>query len=172
MTRLISTEKNLPWIEAESIFELFLSDEMPPTHECSSVYAFVFKEGSLLQTDLREGERPARQLDIPGGHIDPDETPEEAVIRETFEETGVRIQEPQLVAYAKVTIISEKPANYRYAYPVSYILFYKADSYEEFPFDGNQEVHDRVWLSQSEFENSLWCRENRVLVAEVLKMGQ
>lgn len=171
MIRLISTEKNLPWIEAESTLEMFISDEMPPAHECSSVYAFVFKESALLQTDLREGERPIRQLDIPGGHIDPGETPEEAVIRETLEETGVRIEQPRLIAYAKVTIDSGKPENYRYAYPVSYILFYKADAYKELPFEGNEEVYGRVWLPKDEYESSLWCRENRTLVAEVLDMS-
>jgi 8-oxo-dGTP diphosphatase len=171
MKRLISTEKNLPWIETESILETFISDEMPPIDECSSAYAFVLKNKELLQTELREGERPLRQLDIPGGHIDSEETPEEAVMRETFEETGVQIQEPRLVAYSKITIVSEKPDNYQYPYPVSYMLFYKSDAYEEFPFEGNKEVHGRVWLPEEEFERSEWCKENRVLVAEVLKLG-
>lgn len=169
MARLINMESNLPWIEADSLLETFLTDEMPPIKECSAAYVFVFKDGALLQTELQEGERPQRQLDIPGGHIDENETPEDAAIRETFEETGVLIQQPKLVAYSKVSISSEKPERYRYPYPASYMLFYKTDSFEEFPFNGNEEVHGRVWLPVNESEKSEWCVKNRTLLTEILK---
>ena len=34
---------------------------------------------------------------LPGGHIDPGEKPEEAVVRELFEETGFKCQSPKLI---------------------------------------------------------------------------
>ena len=37
--------------------------------------------------------------DLVGGHVDPDETPEQAVVRECAEEIGVRIHDPRPVAY-------------------------------------------------------------------------
>ncbi len=166
---LISKETNLPWIETDSVLETYIASEMPPIELCSSAYAFVFKNGALLQTELREGERPLRQLDIPGGHIDEGETPEEAVIRETFEETGARIKIRGLVAYSKVTVTSSCPTNYRYPYPISYMLFYEAEVEEETDFKGNEEVHGRVWLLPEEFHRSEFCIKNKALLTKVME---
>ena len=170
--KLISKETDLPWIEAGSVLETYIASEMPPIELCSSAYAFVFKNGAFLQTELREGERPVRQLDIPGGHVDEGETPEEAVIRETFEETGVRIKVRDLVAYSRVTITSDCPANYRYPYPISYILFYEGVVKEETDFKGNEEVHGRVWLLPEEFHRSEFCIKNKALLTKVMESLQ
>lgn len=106
MRRLLYTQNDIFWLpkDLKAEVETYLSDEFPPLELCPSAYALVFKDGVMLQTDLREGERPTRTLDIPGGHIDAGETPEQSLIRETFEETGVHIQKPKLVAYKKIII--------------------------------------------------------------------
>ena len=170
MKTLLKSETNVPWLEVDAIVETYISDELPPMIEYTSAYAIVFNDnGKLLQTDLRKGERPERQLDIPGGHIDGKETSEQTAIRETFEETGVIIKSLQLVAHVKITIISPKPDNYRYPYPVSYMLFYRSEAFEETEFNGNDEVHGRVWLSECEFEKSDWCNNNKELLAAIME---
>ena len=168
MPKPICTQENVSWLPTGSTVEWYLSGELPPLSECSSVYAFVFKDGSMLQTELREGERETRQLDIPGGHIETGETPEQAVERETFEETGVKVKVQKLVAHGKVTIHIPKPENYKYPYPTSYMLFYICDVLEELPFDGNEDTHGRVWLAPSEFEKSKWCIENKILLDAIM----
>lgn len=168
MKKLLFTEKNVYWIEGENVVETYLADELPNINDCTSSHAIVFKDGALLHTELRKGERSARMLDIPGGHLDEGETLEHAVVRETFEETGVYIKVIKLVGYIKVTVISPKPEGYRYPYPVSYMAFYLCEVVEETPFDGNEDTHGRVWLMPLEFEKSEWCRSNKKLLEEIL----
>jgi 8-oxo-dGTP pyrophosphatase MutT (NUDIX family) len=166
--KLIQTEKNIPYIRGESVVETYLADVLPDVDNCPSAYALVFKDGALLLTDLREGERPTRGLDIPGGHVDEGETPEESVVREAFEETGVRVKVIKLVAYKRVTILSSKPENYRYPYPISYMAFYLCEALEETPFEGNEDTHGRVWLKKEYFNESDWCVRNKIFLDAVI----
>lgn len=171
MQKLLYTQKDIYWLPKvlEPEIETYLSDELPPLELCASVQAFVFKDGAFLQTDLREGERDIRRLDIPGGHMDPGETPEEAVVRETFEETGVHVDNPRLVAYKKIVANGPKPEEYKYLYPISHMLFYVCDFVEETDFDGNDDTHGRVWLQAGEYEKSEWGLNEKALINEVLK---
>lgn len=57
-----------------------------------SAYAIVIHEGNLLTT------RQYKALHLPGGGLDKGETPEEAVVREVQEETGLIVRNPKLVA--------------------------------------------------------------------------
>lgn len=54
-----------------------------------SVSALIFDDADRLLM-LRSSERETWML--PGGAVDPDEHPEAAVVRETFEETGLRVR--------------------------------------------------------------------------------
>jgi 8-oxo-dGTP pyrophosphatase MutT (NUDIX family) len=161
--------QNVDWVKEENTIEVHLADSIPSIEDCASVYAFVFKDGKFLQTELRKGERPIQRLDIPGGHVDEGETLEQAVIRETFEETGVIVKVRKFVAYKKVTLKGAKPENYRYPYPTSYMGFYICDVVEELPFEGNEETLGRVWLDPNDFATSPWCIENKILFDEILK---
>ena len=171
MKKLIGTQHEIFWLpkDLNATVETYLSDELPPLELSPSSYAFVFKDGALLQTDLREGERPMRTLDIPGGHIDAGEDPEQSVVRETFEETGVHVQMPKFVAYKKITIAGEKPQGYRYPHPVSYMLYYLCKVAEETTFEGNEDTHGRVWLEPEEYEKSPFYLNEKVLVDEIVK---
>lgn len=170
MPKLLLIENNLPWIEGQSVVKTYLSDTLPSVELCASAYAIVFHNTTLLQTELREGERPTKLLDIPGGHIDFGESPEDAVKRETFEETGIRVKVDRLVGYMEVTITSEKSESYRYPYPTSYMLFYFCEVVEETQFDGNDETHGKVWLSPVDFDKSEWCRKKKILLEAVLHL--
>ncbi len=169
MKKLLCTQKDISWLPPDTIVETYLCEEAPPVELCPTAYAFVFKDGALLQTDLREGERPKRTLDIPGGHLDEGETIEDSLIREVFEETGVRVKNPKLVAYKEITTYSPKPEGWKYPYPVGYMPFYICEIAEETPFEGNHEVHGRVWLKPGEYEKSPWYVSEKILVDTVVK---
>lgn len=166
MKKLINTQTDIFWLpkDLNATVETYLTDELPPLELCPSAYAFVFKDGALLQTDLRAGERPTRTLDIPGGHIDTGESPEQSVTRETFEETGVHIKNVRLVAVKKITIAGVKPEGYRYPHPISYMLYYLGQVSEETAFEGNEDTHGRAWLQPSEYTKSLFCQTEKILI--------
>jgi ADP-ribose pyrophosphatase YjhB (NUDIX family) len=55
----------------------------------------------LLRRSFTDPSRPG-EWDHPGGHIDPGETPEQAAVREVWEESGLRIRPEQLQFVRKV----------------------------------------------------------------------
>ena len=166
---LYSATDKVHWLPKNTLVETYLCDELPPLELCPSAYAIVFKNRALLQSDLREGERPIRMLDVPGGHVDEGETPDVCAVREAFEETGVRVTNPRLVAYKKITHQDPKPEGWRYPYPTGYMLFYLCEVLEETPFDGNDDTHGRVWLESNEYEKSPWYVGDKVMVDEIIK---
>lgn len=172
MQKFIVKMKDLHWVDNKNYqVELYYSDELPEPSLCTSAYSLVFKNNLLLQTELKEGERPDRRLDIPGGHIDEGETLEQTVIRETHEETGVCVYNPRLIAYLKVTCLKPKPENFKYPYPISYLVYYLCDIENEEEFNGNDDAHGRVWLAPEDFDKSIWCRENKILLEEAIKQS-
>ena len=74
-----------------------------PIKPRQSARALIFKDGALLvfqrkRHSLKTG-KWVEYYSIPGGGIDPGESPEEAVVRELREEMGVTIAVDQLVAH-------------------------------------------------------------------------
>lgn len=55
--------------------------------------ALVDADGRVLLTQRPEGKKLAGLWEFPGGKVEPDETPEAALIRELFEEIGVTTRE-------------------------------------------------------------------------------
>ena len=67
-----------------------------------------------------------RGWDIPGGHLEVGEVPEEAMVREVREETGVFVTAVRLFAHQRIRLDGERPTAYRYPFPESYQIFYLA----------------------------------------------
>lgn len=60
----------------------------------------IFDDGRVLL--VKEG-YDRRRWSLPGGAIEPGETPEETAIRETFEETGLRVAIDHLIGTYSLT---------------------------------------------------------------------
>ncbi len=54
-----------------------------------TVAAIIERNGRFLMVEETDGVHPERVFNQPAGHLDPDETLLEAVVRETLEETGL-----------------------------------------------------------------------------------
>ena len=64
--------------------------------EIAAVGAIAVSDGALLL--IRRGHAPSRgRWSLPGGRVEPGETPQEALVREIAEETGLTVEVGELV---------------------------------------------------------------------------
>ena len=105
-----------------------------------AAYGFVLKDGKLLLSKQYDG------YDLPGGGIDIGETPEEAVIREIKEETGVNASNPRFLAFRNMFI------KHHGVEPRQALMFYYQCDYVdgELSIDGFDE-HEKVYADMPEW---------------------
>lgn len=99
----------------------FRPDGLPELLPITAAVIFIIQDGQVLITKIPRG------WDIPGGHIEPGETPEQAVTREVYEETGGVVSEVQPIGYLHVTKQKHTPKNAQYP-AESAIMVYAAAS--------------------------------------------
>ncbi len=66
-------------------------------HQRVAAYAVVVSDERLLLTQLADRTGAGGRWNLPGGGLDPGETPTEGVVREVLEETGQMVDEVRLV---------------------------------------------------------------------------
>lgn len=115
-----SWSDNLKW-------EFYLDSHMPPAELCTAIACVAIAEpsGAIVLT------RNQRGWEILGGHIEQDETIEQALTRESLEEGGFQAQGVAQFGYRKV--IAREPVHHDqqdsyYPFPVSYIPHFVAVS--------------------------------------------
>ena len=141
-----------PTLEVPHRIELVRSTVLPPTDQISC--AFVLALDRSARVLLAYVDRPGRGWDVPGGHLEPGETPQAAAIRELHEETGFAVAEANLsvVGWTRISL-DERPPAYRYPYPVSYMVFFQTrgehDGPPTRPSPGS-ECTAAAWLSAAE----------------------
>ena len=137
--RLISVQNNLAWMPRPNSSRWIETDRLPTDAPITGAYVLAVFHGRLLIARHRE-----RGWDIPGGHVDPGETPEETAVRETFEETAARITGLRLIAIQRLHIDGPKPPGYKYPYPTSYQALYLADVISMGPFVEEEDTVERL----------------------------
>lgn len=116
---------------------------IPPLEQTITAHCVpVTSDGKVVAVDVIN-----RGIDMPGGHIDPGETAEDAMHRETHEETFVTVGEPILIDVWQLSSdnerigLTEKP----------YLLLYAAKVVSIEEFTPNDEVSRRLILTPDEF---------------------
>lgn len=71
--------------------------EVAPRHQRVAAYAVVSSSQGILVTQFSDRTDAPGQWGLPGGGLDPEEAPEDAVVREVWEESGQRIEIGELV---------------------------------------------------------------------------
>ena len=66
-------------------------DEAPPRRQRIAAYALLTRDDAVLLTRMSERTRIPGRWTLPGGGIDHGEEPREALVREVYEETGLRV---------------------------------------------------------------------------------
>lgn len=77
MGKIVAIEKDAPWAPTPNEVAIVLDETLPPIEAITSAFALVFHGDQLLMTHLVK-----RGWDIPGGHVEPNETPLESAKRE------------------------------------------------------------------------------------------
>lgn len=106
--------------------EWVLSNQICPSTLTAS--AIVFATNS--NNELALTHHPIRGWQVPGGHIEPGESAEEAVRRELREEAGMIAEHYAVLGFIRIQAIGDKPKNYSYPYPIRYCQVYRADAVE------------------------------------------
>ncbi|WP_339216236.1 NUDIX domain-containing protein [Ornithinibacillus sp. FSL M8-0202] len=123
-------------------------DFNPPIELVTSIHGFCFKDGKIMLVELDQ-----RGWDIPGGHLEQGETPEQCFQREVLEEGCV---EGDLLFLGAVEIDHHENPTWSETskYPVvGYQLFYRMDITKTHPFEANDESGRRVFVSTTEIAN-------------------
>ncbi|WP_274654646.1 NUDIX domain-containing protein [Paenibacillus humicola] len=138
LLKIVRKEKNADGIPLPNETYLVISDLLPIEENITCSFVLAFRDHELLLTNLTD-----RGWDIPGGHIEPGETPFEAMKRELFEETGARIESAELIGHELIRLNGEKPPHWKYPYPESYMVFYTAKIIGLDNFESNDETKGR-----------------------------
>ncbi|MFG1941387.1 NUDIX hydrolase [Nonomuraea sp. NPDC048826] len=122
MERLLES-RQVPWVPVPHRFDVVLGDRLPAGGAVTSAFAFVLDADD--RTLLTHVDRPGRGWEVPGGHLDPGETPAEAAARELVEETGFRLAAERLTVFAwhRIELLAAAPAGYRYPSPAYLVMF-------------------------------------------------
>ncbi len=156
--QLLATARDIAWLPLPNEISLLLDDRLPPRPLITSALALIFHEGKFLMTNLRQ-----RGWDIPGGHIDPGETPAETVRREVLEEAAVTLETVCPLGYQQIRLLGDVPDGYRYPHPDSYQLFYIGHIAQILPFAPTAEATARHFFTLEAARKQRWVRENQLL---------
>lgn len=145
MKQLINVDREIPWLPQPGEGRLYITDLLPPEDVCQTAFGFAFDGDRLLVARLKN-----RDWDIPGGAIDPGETPAEAAIREVWEETSARVEIVDLIGIQELELFGPKPEKYHWGYPLSVQVYYRVKILELLPFEDNFESVERGFLTPDE----------------------
>lgn len=155
---------NIQWLPQPNEISLILDEVLPPRHLITSALALAFHEGSFLMTKLHQ-----RGWDIPGGHIEAGETPEQTMRREVMEEAAVELGNVWLLGYQRIRLLGDVPEDYRYPHPDSYQVFYIGHVVTVLPFTPTTEAGDRTFFSLAKARQQRWVQENHLMFDAAVK---
>lgn len=156
--QILACGYSISWLPQPNEVLLVLADRLPPRELITSALALAFHEGEFLMTKLHD-----RGWDIPGGHIEAGETPEETMRREVMEEAMVTLGSVQLLGYQQIRLLGDVPMDYRYPHPDSYQTFYLGIVATVLPFVPTDESLDRAFFSIAEARTQRWVQENQLM---------
>ena len=163
--KIIHTERNINLLPKPNEYHLVLDDILPPQELITAALGLIFEGDRFLMTQLTQ-----RGWDIPGGHIEPSESPEQAVRREVVEETNATIRDLHLLGYARFNILAPKPDGYPYPHPVSYQVFYRGKVDQLKPFTPTLEAQSRRLFAPTEARQTGWVQRSPALYEAALHL--
>lgn len=167
MKKLIKTDREIPWLVKPGEGRLYITDELPAPKTWGTAFGFVFRGDDLLLTRLRD-----RDWDIPGGVIDSGERPEQAAIREVWEETYAKVEIVELIGIQEIELFGPKPAGYRWPYPLNTQSYFLCRLHELAPFETNAESTERGFFPPVQARQLPTMRNHDGIYEEALRRIQ
>jgi len=161
--KILRTEQDIPWLPRPNESHVVLSSLLPPRELVTTAFAVAFAGDRLLMTHLT-----SRGWDIPGGHVELGERPDETVRREVSEETGAALGPLYLLGYQRLRLLGPKPLSYRYPYPDSYQVFYWSQIKSLDDFLPTAEAQGWALFPPFEARTLSWIQLNRELYEAAL----
>lgn len=140
------------------------SEWVPPQALTTAALGFVFDGDAMLLARIA-----GRDWDLPGGHIEPGETAEEAMRREVMEEAGVRVGRARLFAHQHLHSDDPVPEGWRYPHPDAYMVFYLAEVERVEPFTATLESTERRFWAPAQAGDAEWVQRHRPVYDAVLE---
>ena len=123
---------------------------------------FIFDSQDRVLTGLKRKSYGAGFRSLPGGGIDPGESPEDAAVREVMEEAGIRISPQDLLSFGQVEFSWEDNPSKTHRSHVFVAHVQSAEVCE------SEEMKDLHWHSRNEFPFEKLTPKNRPLFRAVL----
>ena len=156
MKTLLKIEHNIDWIPLKNRVEFYLDTKIPEKDLVTSVHILAFRYNRILFI-----KHPERGWDIPGGHVEKNETPVKALEREVYEEAYAKLTDLRLLGYIKITLLEKDLAQSEHKLPESYILLYVGNVESLDPFVGEYETLDRRLFTPAEAKKLPWVKRFR-----------
>lgn len=160
---ILSERENVSFALHPNNVSVMAQTHLPDDDLCTSAYVLVFHKGRVLMADQDRG------IDVPGGHIDPGETPHEAMCREAREETGVIVKSAEIFAVQKIEVFSDAPEDYQYPHPVSYQIFYVCKNFEMGDFIEDEDSSGPVWIDLENKNDVIWFQNHPEVLDAALR---
>jgi 8-oxo-dGTP pyrophosphatase MutT (NUDIX family) len=162
--RVVRVAQDVPGIPLPNETRLVLTQQLPDEQLVTGAFVLAFMGEELVLTHLKN-----RGWDIPGGHPEQGESPDEAMRRELYEETGAIIGHYGILGYEKIRLLGPRPENYKYPYPDSYMAFYWAAVSRLDDIPSSEETYGRGVFNPEEASKISWIVHNFAFYEEAVK---
>ena len=152
-------------------WEIHRSNELPPADLCTAVACVALTGVDLDEIVLT---RNKRGWEVLAGHIEKDETIEQALIREALEEGGFRISRSIPFGYRKIRATQRAEPGTRqasYPYPITYIPYYVASTDSPIERFNGEEIIDSRTFTLEQYNQLVLDGEFSELEQSIVTLG-
>ena len=152
---------NLPYLPIPNKSEIVITETLSPEELTTSSFAVIFDNYGIWMIHNQK-----RGYDIAGGHKEKNESSKNTVIREVKEEANIILSFVKPIGYQKLIVEAQKPENYKYPFPISYMQFFWGELKDIKEYVVNEECKKPIYFSYRDSvsdKNNWYCDDKKAL---------